>query len=98
MKLGLGAEIHLEEGIRPSALLFGETPGRILVTVDPSSRSALTEAAGRFGVPCRIVGTVGGSNLRLAAGAKVLLEESVSSLSQLWSTAFARAMESADVL
>jgi hypothetical protein len=49
-------------------------------------------------VPCQIVGTVGGPSLRIAAGTKILLEESVSSLSQLWSTAFARAMESADVL
>jgi phosphoribosylformylglycinamidine synthase len=98
MKSGLGVEIRLEEGIRPSALLFGETPGRVLVTADPSNRSALTESAGRFGVPCQIVGTVGGPSLRIAAGTKILLEESVSSLSQLWSTAFARAMESADVL
>jgi phosphoribosylformylglycinamidine synthase subunit PurL len=98
MKSGLGAEIALGADLRPSSLLFGETPGRALVTADPGRKNELEKAAEKASVPCRTLGRVEGERLRLSSGSKVLLDESVASLADLWSNAFARAMEAADVL
>jgi phosphoribosylformylglycinamidine synthase len=54
---GLGAEVELEEG--SEAALFGETVGCFIVS-GPSAVLA--------GLDCRVIGTVGGSRLRIAAG------------------------------
>jgi phosphoribosylformylglycinamidine synthase subunit PurL len=98
MKSGLGAEVALESDLRPSALLFGETPGRVLVTTDPGREREVRSAAEKAAVPFRVLGRVTEGRLRISVRPKVLLDESVTALADLWSSAFAQAMEAADVL
>jgi hypothetical protein len=45
-----------------------------------------------------VIGRVGGDRLKIAVGGRALVDEPVAALRDLWSTAFARALESADVL
>ncbi len=98
MTSGLGAEIRLESDLRPSSLLFGESTARALVTFVPEAESAVAAAASQSGVPIFLLGRVGADRLRIHIGARTLLDESVEALNDLWTTAFARAMEAADVL
>jgi phosphoribosylformylglycinamidine synthase len=98
MKGGIGAEIKLEEGPRVSSLLFGESAGRAVVTFTPESGAAVEGAAKKAGVPFRKIGRVGGARLKVSAAGQVAIDEEVASLSQLWKSAFAHAMEAADVL
>jgi phosphoribosylformylglycinamidine synthase II len=57
----IGAEVLLSDPIRPDALLFGETAGRVLVaTPDPEAALA---AAAEAGVPARSIGRTGGAAL-----------------------------------
>ena len=55
--LGLSVQIH--DRIRPVALLFGESTGRILASVDPADESAVLGRARNHGVPARVLGKVG---------------------------------------
>ncbi|HEY3173346.1 MAG TPA: phosphoribosylformylglycinamidine synthase subunit PurL [Thermoanaerobaculia bacterium] len=98
MKSGLGAEISLEETIRPSALLFGETTGRALITFPSGKERPIGEAAAATGVPFRAIGRVGGAALSLRIAGRVSIEEDVASLREIWTTAFERAIAAADVL
>ena len=99
MKKGMGAEIALEVGgVRPSAALFGESTGRVIVTYPPEAQAAVPAAAKKAGVPFAHIGRVGGPALRVAIGKKVFIDEKVAALAQIWTTAFAEAMEAADVL
>ncbi|MGE5275627.1 MAG: phosphoribosylformylglycinamidine synthase subunit PurL [Acidobacteriota bacterium] len=98
MKGGIGAEITLEAGLRLSALLFGESAGRAVITFAPEGQAAVEAAAKKAGVPLRRIGRVGGKRLKISAGDRVLIDEPVETLAQLWKTAFAHAMEAADVL
>jgi phosphoribosylformylglycinamidine synthase II len=98
MKSGLGAAIALESGPRPSSLLFGESTGRALVSFEPKNEAAVRAAAEQSGVPLAVIGKVGGDRLTISVGGKKLIDEPVAALRGLWSTAFARALESADVL
>jgi phosphoribosylformylglycinamidine synthase len=64
----IGARVALGDTLRPDALLFGESTGRVVVaTAEPS---ALLELASRHGVPARRIGETGGDRLviRPAAG------------------------------
>jgi phosphoribosylformylglycinamidine synthase subunit PurL len=98
MKSGLGVAIALDSGVRPSSLLFGESTGRALVSFEPKAEAAVRVSAEQSGVPFAVIGKVGGDRLTISAGAKKLVDEPVAALRDLWSTAFARALESADVL
>ena len=98
MKSGLGASILLDSEVRPSALLFGESTARALITLDPKSETAVRASAEQSGVPFAEIGRVGGDRLDVSLRGRALLAEPVAALRELWSSAFARALESADVL
>jgi phosphoribosylformylglycinamidine synthase subunit PurL len=98
MTSGLGVEVALPSGVRPSAALFGETTARALVSFGPEEERAIRESAARHGAPFRILGRVGGDGLRISIEDRILIDENVASLNEIWASAFARAMEAADVL
>jgi phosphoribosylformylglycinamidine synthase subunit PurL len=59
--LRIGAQIALADTIRPDALLFGESTGRVIVaTAEPEAALAL---AAEHGVPARQIGETGGDRL-----------------------------------
>jgi phosphoribosylformylglycinamidine synthase len=98
MPAGLGAEVVPGEGPRPSAALFGESTGRAVVSCDPASAAAIEAMARAHGVPFAWLGRVGGERVTISAAGRVLLDEDVAGLKELWSTAFERAIAAADVL
>jgi phosphoribosylformylglycinamidine synthase len=69
---GLGMTLDLREparseGLAPDALLFSETPSRLVVTVRPENHEAFERAMA--GVRCRLIGTVDDSDrLRIIGG------------------------------
>jgi phosphoribosylformylglycinamidine synthase subunit PurL len=65
----LGPLLHREE-IDPDAALFGEGPGGILITGPREPLMQLSQRAARVGFLA--LGTVGGRNLRIAAGAATI--------------------------
>jgi phosphoribosylformylglycinamidine synthase len=98
MNSGVGAEVTLDSTLRPSALLFGETAGRVLVSFGPDEEAEIRSEAERLAVPFEVAGRTGGERLLIAAGGRVLLDEGVGALGEIWAGSFARAMEAADVL
>jgi phosphoribosylformylglycinamidine synthase len=98
MKSGLGAAIALESGVRPSSVLFGESTGRALISFEPKNEAAVRASAEQSGVPFAVIGKVEGDRLAASLRGRKLLDEPLAALRDLWSTAFARALESADVL
>jgi phosphoribosylformylglycinamidine synthase len=98
MKSSVGVEIALDSPVRPSALLFGESTGRALVSFSPGSEAAVAAACDQRKVPLQVIGRTGGDHLRIAIGGRSLIDDSVAALRDRWSTAFAKAIESADVL
>jgi phosphoribosylformylglycinamidine synthase len=76
----LGATVKLEQGMRPDALLFGESPSRIVVTVQEEHFGRLARIAATAGVPIRVLGKVGGRRLTIQS----LLDVPVAELRQAW--------------
>src|SRR5262249_13489237 len=96
MKGSLGAEVSLESPVRASALLFGESTGRVLVSFSPASEAAIRAACEQRGVPFQILGRVGGERLKISISGRAVIDESVATLRELWSTAFVRTLDAAD--
>ena len=98
MQGGIGATISLDGAARHSALLFGETTGRALISFAPEHEAAVRATAAENGIPFTAAGWVGGDRLRIDARSRPLIDASLAELTALWRTAFAHAIESADVL
>jgi phosphoribosylformylglycinamidine synthase len=95
MQSGLGVDVRLEPGVRPSALLFGETTARAIVTFASDQQSPICSSAEAAGVPLRVIGLVGGERLVIRVGHASLVDESVAELHETWTTAFTRLIEQA---
>jgi len=60
----LGAVVEFSaDGLRRDALLFGESQSRVLLSVSPANRDAVMRIARELGVPCQMIGQVGGDRL-----------------------------------
>jgi phosphoribosylformylglycinamidine synthase II len=62
----IGAQVKLQEGIRPDLLLFGEDQGRVIISLAPQRLQKVMELCKNKGVPCQVLGTVGGENLAIS--------------------------------
>ncbi|MGD0614454.1 MAG: phosphoribosylformylglycinamidine synthase subunit PurL [Verrucomicrobiota bacterium] len=78
---------------RLDALLFGETQGRILITVTALNAGKVLAQAAILGVPAARIGTVGGSSLQIKTAGGTLTCD-VGELHDLWWNSIARAMSS----
>ena len=56
----IGAKVALEN---PAPTLFAETPGQVVVAIEPTSTNDLVALAGKFQIPILRIGTSGGENL-----------------------------------
>jgi phosphoribosylformylglycinamidine synthase len=89
----IGATIDLSaiSAARLDGLLFGETQGRIVISVAHAQASKVLGQAKILGVPARQIGVVGGSDLILkTAGPELKLN--TSELHEVWWNAIARLM------
>jgi phosphoribosylformylglycinamidine synthase len=90
----IGAQIDLSNvsaGTRPDALLFGESQGRVVISVAPIDAVKVLERAKILGVSASRIGTVGGNELKI----KTATGESACPLTELhdpWWNTIARAM------
>jgi len=70
----LGANIDkLNSGIRPDALLFGESQSRIILSCKEDSVTEIRNIARKNNAPFQVVGHTGGKRLRIWAGEKELI-------------------------
>lgn len=95
----IGAKIDLTEHAKLSglnsdlALLFAESPSRILLSVKPEKVEKLKELAQQAGVACAVIGEVGGENLTIASNGEDLINESVAMLESVWRSALPQALD-----
>ena len=80
----VGADLQLESPARADAVLFGEAPARVVVSVDPKDLPTFGAAATEAGVPVFRMGSVGGSALRIPAAG---IDLPVAQITNAWSSA-----------
>jgi phosphoribosylformylglycinamidine synthase II len=71
----IGAEVALTENIRPSSILFGESPSRIIISIRKGKIDTVLQHLKKLQVPYKVIGSVGGEALSIAgSGWKVKAE------------------------
>jgi phosphoribosylformylglycinamidine synthase II len=81
-----GAVLALDSS-RPTAALFGERTGRVVVACGRGEGGPLSDAAAGAGVPARRLGVAGGDRLEISVGA-VELSADVEALAAAWRRPF----------
>jgi len=76
----LGVRIETHEMIRGDALLFSESPSRIVVSLEEKNLAQLQELAAELRVPMHVIGTVGGARFVI----QPLLQLPVEELRSIW--------------
>jgi phosphoribosylformylglycinamidine synthase len=103
---GHGARLQIGVGSTPSVDLFGESPGRVVVSTDPTGWERLAASAAAYGLPARRLGLVDGERLIIelvgegatgaaeerGAGVADALEVEVQDLAHAWRSALPRAL------
>lgn len=84
-----GVGVRLDEGLRPDALLFGESPGRVIATT--ADAALLLARAREHGVPARHVGQTGGDRLTIGpARGEAWIDAPIETLHERWARAIPR--------
>lgn len=88
----IGAEIALAgNGVSTEAMLFGETPSRIVISFAPENLGRVTELAGNC--PLEIIGKVGGDSLKISVDGRSVIDSTVADLENAWSNALDKKLE-----
>jgi len=69
------------------AVLFGESPSRIVLSVSKKNAATLEGIAKKHSIPCKVLGSVGGKKLTIKWGGKQVIDASVAALSDAWRNA-----------
>ena len=92
---GAGMGCHFElarRGLRLDSLLFGESAGRIVVSVRPEGEAALAALCTAHGVALARLGLTGGPRIILAVDGELLLDADAAELARLHATALEAAL------
>jgi phosphoribosylformylglycinamidine synthase len=73
----LGADLSLPAAPRVDALLFGEAPSRIVVSLDPAEWPRFERIVREWAVPVSVLGRVGGSRLSIRVGDRATIDLAV---------------------
>ncbi|HQZ82638.1 MAG TPA: phosphoribosylformylglycinamidine synthase subunit PurL [Pyrinomonadaceae bacterium] len=88
----VGAEITLAgDGLSDAALLFGETPSRIVISFSPDDLEKVKSAAGE--VPFAVIGKVAGDALRLTIDGRSVVDAAVSDLEGVWKNSLGEVLD-----
>ena len=89
----IGADVDLKGEIGPTALLFSESPSRIVISFDVADTGAVQEIAERNNAPFAILGRVGGTDLKITIDGTEVVTASVSKAEEGWRTALSSKLQ-----
>lgn len=91
-RAGVGAEIDLKSnGISADAVLFGETPSRIVISFAPEHLDRIREIAGDC--PFEVIGKVAGESLKFNVDGETEIDATVAELENGWKTSLEKRLE-----
>jgi phosphoribosylformylglycinamidine synthase len=89
---GAGAD----DSLNAVALLFSETPSRIIISARPADVERILALAAQAGVPGAVIGEAGGDHLRIALDGETLVDQPVADLETAWRATLTLALDRAE--
>ncbi|HEV2837012.1 MAG TPA: AIR synthase-related protein, partial [Pyrinomonadaceae bacterium] len=92
-KDAIGAEVDLVGDLSERALLFSESPSRIIISFDASATESIRRIASAHNAPLTILGTVGGTQLLVKVNGTHVLSAAVTDLESTWRNALSQSLK-----
>jgi phosphoribosylformylglycinamidine synthase subunit PurL len=92
-KDAISAQVDLSGDLSTAALLFSESPSRIIISFDASASESVRQIASAHNAPLAILGNVGGTQLRITVNGEQVLTADVADLESAWRNALSRSLK-----
>jgi phosphoribosylformylglycinamidine synthase len=79
--------------LTPTALLFSESPSRIIISFDPEASETIRQIASTHDAPLAIIGKVGGTELGISVDGQPAINASVADLESTWRNALSKSLK-----
>jgi len=93
----LGVSVKLDglksDDMRTDGVLFGESPSRIVVSLNKRSLGLLEDIAKRHSVPCQVLGEVSGQKFTIQYKEKAIIDLPLKALDEAWRQALPSKLE-----
>jgi phosphoribosylformylglycinamidine synthase len=80
----IGCQVNFEGELSQAALMFAETPSRIIVSTEQRSVDAVLAIARERGVAASVIGQTGGDRLVIRVKGETVVDRSVSDVEAAW--------------
>src|SRR5215472_12607045 len=80
----VGFNVDLQGNLSPVALLFAETPSRIVIAASEQKLERLRQIAAERHVPLSVIGRTGGNRMEIIVNGKTVIDRSVTEVEQAW--------------
>jgi phosphoribosylformylglycinamidine synthase II len=94
---GIGCEVNLEGDLSAAALLFAETPSRIVLSAADSSVEQILEIAREQDIPASVIGRTGGERLIIRVNGEQIINRAVAEVETAWRDVLPRLLEIASL-
>ncbi|QQS39927.1 MAG: phosphoribosylformylglycinamidine synthase subunit PurL [Acidobacteriota bacterium] len=89
-----GAALELSSnGLDPEAVLFSESPSRIVISFSPENADSVASVAEEMGCPFEVIGKVEGDDLKISIDGSEVLNAPVAALEMKWKHALESLLE-----
>ncbi|MEN3332867.1 MAG: phosphoribosylformylglycinamidine synthase subunit PurL [Blastocatellia bacterium] len=92
-KPAVGCAINLEGKLSQAALLFAETPSRIVLSAPAANVEAILEMAGEHKVAATLIGRTGGERLVMAVNGESIIDRPVAEVEAAWRSPLPQMLE-----
>jgi len=89
----IGCEVSLNGELSAAALLFAETPSRIVISVAPGSLAQITELAREHEVAASVIGRTSGEQFTIAVNGERVIDRPVREIEYAWRDVLPRMLE-----
>jgi phosphoribosylformylglycinamidine synthase len=94
----LGCEIDLTGGHSAAALLFAETPSRIVISAMANNLDQILELAGENNVAAAVIGRTGGDRLAIDVNGERAVDRSIAEVESAWRGVLPGMLETASIV
>jgi phosphoribosylformylglycinamidine synthase II len=94
----IGCEVNLEGELSAAALMFAETPSRIIISATNTNVDQVLELARGLDVPAAVIGRTGGNQLVIKVNGEKVINRTVDEVEAAWRNVLPQKLEVASLL
>ncbi|MBI3654783.1 MAG: phosphoribosylformylglycinamidine synthase subunit PurL [Acidobacteria bacterium] len=94
----IGCEVNLEGELSQAALLFAETPARIIVSAAKENLEKIFEIAREQNIAATVIGRTGGENIKIAVKGEVIINRPTTEVESAWRKVLPQSLEEASMI